>query len=276
MFSPPPRLLQRCKAACRLIHADISKKPRQTRERNANAQRNLAEILSKDANLFILRSLTSTLTQIGAKRDYGLTPTLMKWWTRVPHPQNLSILSEQICREFRLQYSDEKNIQNCWHARAAEASSGIPELAMPEEGDHDGYDLTRHHEYSGLKNSEQAIFLASHGQPGMGFSGSICEHPATAGQSHNKTNEQSLTQYRATPRRSQGSMLPAFLAAARQDLKLFMPWSGTPLPCLEIKLEVPIEFSEAFMKFRQSKLDVGRIEQRAAHKNDNSDLALAQ
>lgn len=70
-----------------------------------------------------------------------------------------------------------------------------------------------------------------------------------------------------------GSILPGILPAACQDLRMVMPWSGTPLPCLEIKLEIPIEFSEAFMKFRQSKFGVGKIEQKAVHKIDNSDLA---
>jgi hypothetical protein len=73
-----------------------------------------------------------------------------------------------------------------------------------------------------------------------------------------------------------GSILPGVLPVACQELRMLMPWSGTPLPCLEIKLEVPIEFSEAFMKFRQSRLDVGKIEQKAAHKSDNSDLALGR
>lgn len=73
-----------------------------------------------------------------------------------------------------------------------------------------------------------------------------------------------------------GRMLLAVLPAARQDLRMLMPWSGTPLPCLEIKLEVPIEFSESFMKFRQSRRGVGRIGQKAVHKNDNSGLALGR
>lgn len=84
-----------------------------------------------------------------------------------------------------------------------------------------------------------------------------------------------LLEYLDSPENPWGrGILPSVLPSARQDLRLLMPWSGTPLPCLEIKLEVPIEFTEAFMKFRQSRLGVGNIEQKAVHKNDNSGLAL--
>lgn len=69
------------------------------------------------------------------------------------------------------------------------------------------------------------------------------------------------------------NVLLGVLPAARHDLRMIMSWSGDPLPCLEIKLEVPINFSEAFMKFRQSTIGDGNIEQKAAHKIDSSGLA---
>ncbi|KAH1626757.1 hypothetical protein KXX21_003954 [Aspergillus fumigatus] len=52
----------------------------------------------------------------------------------------------------------------------------------------------------------------------------------------------------------QTSALANFLPSACADLRMVMPWTGTPLPTLEIRMEVPIEFSEAFMKYRQSRV----------------------
>lgn len=70
--------------------------------------------------------------------------------------------------------------------------------------------------------------------------------------------------------------LASFLPAACSDLRMVMPWSGTPLPTIEIKLELPIEFSEALMKFRQSRLNDGSIVQKDGHKIGNSGQALGQ
>jgi hypothetical protein len=59
-------------------------------------------------------------------------------------------------------------------------------------------------------------------------------------------------------------------------MHMMMAWTGTPPPRIEIKFELPIEFSEAFMKFRQSRLQGGNIVQKAAHRTGNFDLALRQ
>lgn len=328
-YSPPPRIMQRCKAACRLIHTDLSKMPRQTRERNSSAQLNLAEILRKSADLFVLRTLTSTLTQIGSKRDYGLAPILIKWWTGVAHPENLSNISRQICREFGLQYPDNTDVStpNDRAVRTPESSvSDIPDLTTAEM-DRGDNNLPHEPGDSGSHNFSGQGFPAPHRLFGMtSFLGSECENQATGRQDQTPLNEQGISLQTTTPRRAQGilsinftswsiadryadtnqiprpenqplqsvlsfqksellgfldspdnpwagSMLPVVLPAACQDLRMIMPWSGTPLPCLEIKLEMPIEFSEASMKFRQSRLGVGKIEQKAAHKSDNYDLA---
>lgn len=143
-YTPPPRLMQRCKAACRLMKSDLSKKPRQTRERNANAQHNLAAILEKSADIFVLRSLTSTLTQLGSKREYGLVPILIKWWTGVQHPQSLSNVSRQICTEFGLQYQAAANI-----SKTAYQDARIPGVSAS-----DGPDLVT----TGIDSDDNNLF----------------------------------------------------------------------------------------------------------------------
>lgn len=143
-YTPPPRLMQRCKAACRLMKSDLSKQPRQTRQRNANAQHNLAAILEKSTDIFVLRSLTSTLTQLGSKREYGLVPILIKWWTGVQHPQSLSNISRQICTEFGLQYLDDANISKTTYQDAR----------IPESSASDGLDLVT----TGIDSNDNNLF----------------------------------------------------------------------------------------------------------------------
>jgi hypothetical protein len=206
-FSPSPRIMQRCKAACRLIHTDLSKKPRQTRERNASAQLNLAEILRKSADLFVLRCLTSTLTQIGSKRDYGLVPILIKWWAGVPHPENLSNISQQICREFGLHYPDNADIStpNDRVVRTPKSPmSDIPELSTTEM-DRDDNNLSHEPGNSGSHNSSREGFPALPRPFGMtSFLGSECENQATARQNQTHLSEQGISLQTTTPRRAQG------------------------------------------------------------------------
>lgn len=72
------------------------------------------------------------------------------------------------------------------------------------------------------------------------------------------------------------SALANFLPFADSDMRMAMAWTGTPPPTIEIKFELPIEFSEAFMKYRQSSLNDENIVQRAAHRTDSFDQALRQ
>ncbi|GLA79061.1 hypothetical protein AtubIFM55763_001728 [Aspergillus tubingensis] len=311
-YTPPPRLMQRCKAAFRLLKSDLSKQPRQTRQRNTNAQKNLAAIFEKSVDVFVLRSLTSTLSQLGSKREYGLAPILIRWWTGVQHPQSLSNISRDLCAEFGLQYLENANISKTTYqdARVPEVSTSdgldlvttgmgsnddnlFHEGENPEDSPREGFPTTRHpfgmarfldSEYGNQRMPDQYHAQLDRRDenplqvttPRSAHDMNQLPRPENQPlQSVLPFQKFELLEFFDSPENPWGrSTLSSVLPSARQDLRLLMPWSGTPLPCLEVKLEVPIEFSEAFMKFRQSRLGVGNIEQKAAHKNDNSGLAL--
>lgn len=209
-YTPHPRLMQRCKAACRLMKGDLSNQPRQTRERNSNAQHNLAAILEKSADIFVLRSLTSTLTQIGSKREYGLVPVLFKWWTGVQHPESLSNVSRQICEEFGLQYPDDTNISKTTYQDAR----------IPEPPISDGQDLVKTGIHSNDNNlshetgypdaSSRDSFPTPRHTLGMtSFPESEYGNQATADEYHTQLSQRSENPLQgATPRSIDGMILP--------------------------------------------------------------------
>lgn len=209
-YTPHPRLMQRCKAACRLLKSDLPNQPRQTRERNSNAQHNLAAILEKSADLFVLRSLTSTLTQIGSKREYGLVPVLFKWWTSVQHPESLSNISRQICTEFGLHYPDDSKISKTTYQNAR----------IPEPPTSDGQDLVTtgidsndhnlFHEAGNPDDSSREGFPTPRHTFGMMSSlGSEYGHQATVDQYHSQLSQRSENPLQgASPRSIHGMILP--------------------------------------------------------------------
>lgn len=209
-FSPSPRIMQRCKAACRLIRTDLSKMPRQTRQRNANAQLNLAEIVRESADLFLLRSLTSTLTQIGSKRDYGLVPVLIKWWAGVQHPENLSNLSRQICREFGLQYLGNAKVStpNDLPVRTPESSMSDTPNLITAEMDRDEKNIPHEPENPEFHYSSGENLPAPHRPFAMAsFLVPECENQAPAHQNQIHLSEDDLSLQMTTPRIAQGTFL---------------------------------------------------------------------
>jgi hypothetical protein len=209
-YTPHPRLMQRCKAACRLMKSDLSNQPRQTRERNSNAQHNLAAILKKSADIFVLRSLTSTLTQIGSKRDYGLVPVLFKWWTGVQHPESLSNVSRQICAEFGLQYPDDANISKttCKDARIPETPTGDGQDLVTTGIDSNDDNLF--HEAGNPDDFSQDGFPTPRHTFGMtSFLGSEYGNQATADQYHTQLSQRSENPLQGvSPRSIHGMILP--------------------------------------------------------------------
>ncbi|GAA93225.1 hypothetical protein AKAW_11337 [Aspergillus luchuensis IFO 4308] len=291
-YTPPARLMQRCKAALRLLKSDIPKQPRQTHQRNDIAKRNLTALFEISADVCVLRSLTLTVTELGSKRDYGLAPVLTEWWTGVQHPRSLSNISRDLCVEFGLQYLDDANISKTIHQddRVSEVSTSGEN---PEGSSRGNFPITRHPfamiRYSDSEYGNEGMPDQYHAQldrrdenplqvstPRNAHDMNQLPRPENQPlQSVLPFQKSELLDFLDFPENPWGrSTLSSVLISARQDLRLLMPWTGTPLPCLEVRLEVPIGFSEAFMKFRQSRLAAGNIEQKAAHKNDNYGLAL--
>ncbi|KAL2812902.1 hypothetical protein BDW59DRAFT_178373 [Aspergillus cavernicola] len=257
-YTPPQRLLSRCRSSClRLL----------------NARHNLKLILKKSAELFVLRVLSENATNIGLRREYGLVPILLAWWALVPHPPTLTYMAREICAEFGLQYPEAENNENgdSLGAEATPSYNNITGIEVDKEPLPLDADESSLHK-SMYDEIHQAQF------PGQSLSTSQIPRPEDQPpQSVLSFQKLDLLDFLNTPHNIWGtSALANFLPFADSDMRMVMAWTGAPPPRIEIKFELPIDFSEAFMKFRQARLNNENIVQTDAHKTDSFDQALRQ
>ncbi|KAA8642631.1 uncharacterized protein ATNIH1004_011576 [Aspergillus tanneri] len=221
----------------------------------------------------------------------------MAWWARVPHPQNLKNMAFDICREFDLQCPSEKDGQS--HVSGS-AKAANPTLVVDNEPNtvatkayevppshepclcNSTFDTRRHISYVQLQGKtfeDQTNLPSTQSLPNTSVphSTGLIPRPDQPLRSVMSFQKPELLGFLDSPYNVwETRALAKFLPETCSGMRMVMPWTGTPLPTIELRFEVSMEFSEAFMKFRQSRLNDENTVQRAVHRIDSSGLGSAQ